>query len=56
LVFVFLTIGDVTIPITVQNNNVALQVCAAVSAISAFLLQPVTCVIGQKTNNGGGNG
>jgi len=55
LVFVFLTIGDVTVNIPVQNNNVAVQVCAAANLIGALIGQTVTCIIGQN-GNGGGHG
>jgi len=37
-----------SIPIDVKNNNVAVQVCAVVSALSAFLSTPLTCDIQQK--------
>lgn len=48
LVTVVLTnlIDDITIPITVQNNNVAVQVCAAVFALnSTFPVPTLSCEI-----------
>jgi len=41
-------IDDITID--VKNNNVAVQVCAVVTALNAILVggQSLTCVIGQK--------
>ena len=41
---------DISIPITVRNNNIAVQVCAAVELISAELLtvDSLTCEIDQR--------
>jgi hypothetical protein len=36
-----------TVTVTVQNNKVAVQVCAAVSAISQLVSVPLNCSIGQ---------
>lgn len=41
---------DISIPITVRNNNIAVQVCAAVELISSELLtvDSLTCEIDQR--------
>jgi hypothetical protein len=36
-----------TITVAVQNNKVAVQVCAAVTAISSLVSTPLSCTIGQ---------
>ena len=36
-----------TVNVTVQNNRVAVQVCAAVSAVSSLVSTPLSCSISQ---------
>ena len=37
-----------SIPITVKNNNVAVQVCAVVGALSLLVATPLDCEIQQR--------
>jgi hypothetical protein len=48
-------LNNISIPITVQNNNVAVQVCAIVEAISVDLLggNALGCAVQQRTRGGG---
>jgi len=41
-------LNGLRIDVDVKNNNVAVQICAVVSALSAFLSTPLTCDIQQK--------
>ena len=49
---VFVVIGPIasgnTIRIPVQNNQVALQVCAAVQALSVLVGQSLTCAVEKR--------
>ncbi len=49
---VTIVIADVlnnnTVNVVVRNNNVAVQVCAAVTAIAALVNQQLTCTIMQR--------
>ncbi|MBA3777843.1 MAG: hypothetical protein H0X16_00795 [Chloroflexi bacterium] len=49
---VTIVIGSVNIlndlKLEVKNNNVAVQVCAVVTALSTWLSTPLTCTIEQK--------
>jgi hypothetical protein len=49
LINVFITnlLNNNTITVTVQNNKVAVQVCAAVTAIASLVNTPLSCRIGQ---------
>lgn len=49
LVNVFITnvLNNLSISIPVQNNKVAVQVCAVVNALNAPLLTNLTCTVGQ---------
>ena len=49
LINVFITnfLNGNTVNVLVQNNRVAVQVCAAVTAIASLVNTPLTCAIGQ---------
>jgi hypothetical protein len=40
-------IDDVSINVEVKNNNVAVQICAVVSAVASFLNTPLSCEVQQ---------
>jgi hypothetical protein len=51
LVNVFITnvLNNLTVNIPVQNNNVAVQVCAVVSALNGILVgESLTCAVQQR--------
>ena len=41
-------LNDLSISIPIKNNNVAVQVCAVVTALSALVATPLDCEIQQK--------
>jgi len=49
LVTVIITdvLNNLSVDVDVRNNNVAVQVCAAVSAIASLINQPLTCEVAQ---------
>ena len=49
LINVFITnlLNNNTVTVTVQNNKVGVQVCAAVTAIASLVNTPLSCTIGQ---------
>jgi hypothetical protein len=49
LINVFITnlLNNNTVTVTVQNNRVAVQVCAAVTAVASLVNTPLSCAIGQ---------
>jgi hypothetical protein len=47
-VTIFNVLNNLSVTVTVKNNNVAVQVCAAVEAINTILSgESLTCTIGQ---------
>ena len=41
-------LNNLSIDVDVKNNNVAVQVCAVVTALSSLVSTPLTCEIQQK--------
>jgi len=41
-------LNNLSVDVKVQNNNVAVQVCAVISTLTANIGTSLTCVIGQR--------